>query len=48
MTLIGASTVETLVAVSNALERAPVFVHLDLDVLDPDAVPGAVPRRPAG
>ena len=35
-TLVGASTVETLVAVSNALERAPVFVHLDLDVLDPE------------
>jgi len=35
-TVIGASTVETLVAVTNALERAPVFVHLDLDVLDPD------------
>ncbi|MDQ3587816.1 MAG: arginase family protein [Actinomycetota bacterium] len=35
-TVIGASTVETLVAVSNALERSPVFVHLDLDVLEPE------------
>ena len=43
VTLIGASTVETLVAVSNALERAPVFVHLDLDVLDPDLFPAQFP-----
>lgn len=42
-TVIGASTVETLVAVSNALERAPVFVHLDLDVLDPDLFPAQFP-----
>ena len=33
--MIGASPVETLVAVKNALDGAPVFVHLDLDVLDP-------------
>ncbi|MDQ3586877.1 MAG: arginase family protein [Actinomycetota bacterium] len=42
-TVIGASTVETLVAVSNALERAPVFVHLDLDVLDPEFFPAQSP-----
>jgi arginase family enzyme len=42
-TLVGASTVETLVAVSNALERAPVFVHLDLDVLDPESFPAQFP-----
>ena len=33
--VIGASPVETLVAVKNALDGAPVYVHLDLDVLDP-------------
>jgi len=36
-TVIGASPVETLVAVKNALDGAAVYVHLDLDVLDPDA-----------
>ena len=48
-TVIGASTVETLVAVKNALDGAPVFVHLDLDVLDPEHFPAAVPgaRRAA-
>ena len=41
--------VETLVAVKNALDGAPVYVHLDLDVLDPERLPGPVPgaRRPA-
>jgi arginase family enzyme len=43
VTMIGASTVETLVAVSNALERSPVFVHLDLDVIDPDLFPAQFP-----
>jgi arginase len=38
-TLIGASTVETLVAVKNALDGAPVYVHLDVDVLDPGVLP---------
>ena len=42
-TVIGASTVETLVAVKNALDGAPIFVHLDLDVLDPEHFPAAVP-----
>jgi arginase len=42
-TLIGASAVETLVAAKNALDGAPVFVHLDLDVIDPEHFPAAVP-----
>jgi arginase len=42
-TVIGASTVETLVAAKNALDGAPVFVHLDLDVLDPEHFPAPVP-----
>jgi arginase/N-omega-hydroxy-L-arginine amidinohydrolase len=37
-TVIGASTIETLVAVKNALDGAPVYVHLDVDVLDPEAI----------
>jgi arginase len=42
-TVIGASTIETLVAAKNALDGAPVFVHLDLDVLDPDVFPAQFP-----
>jgi arginase len=42
-TVIGASTVETLVAVKNALDGAPAFVHLDLDVLDPEHFPAQFP-----
>jgi arginase len=42
-TVIGASVVETLVAVKNALDGAPVYIHLDLDVLDPEEFPAAVP-----
>ena len=42
-TVIGASPVETLVAVKNALAGEPVFVHLDLDVLDPEEFPSANP-----
>jgi arginase len=42
-TVIGASAVETLVAVKNALVSAPIFIHLDLDVLDPAEFPAAVP-----
>ena len=34
---------DTLVAAKNALEGAPVFVHLDLDVIDPEHFPAAVP-----
>jgi arginase len=41
--VIGASVVETLVAVKNALNGGPVFIHLDLDVLDPEEFPAAVP-----
>jgi arginase family enzyme len=43
VTVIGASPVETLVAAKNALEGAPVFMHLDLDVIDPEHFPAAVP-----
>jgi arginase len=42
-TVIGASPVETLVAAKNALDGAPMFVHLDLDVIDPAHFPAAVP-----
>lgn len=42
-TVIGASPVETLVAVKNALDGAPVYVHLDLDVLDPAIFPARSP-----
>jgi arginase family enzyme len=42
-TVIGASAIETLVAAKNALDGAPVFVHLDLDVVDPEHLPAAVP-----
>jgi arginase len=41
--VIGASAVETLVAVKNALDGAPVFIHLDFDVLDPQHFPAQVP-----
>lgn len=44
VTVIGASPVETLVAVSNALDRAPVYVHLDLDVIDPEVLPAQYPE----
>ena len=42
VTVIGAS-LETLVFTQNALEGAPVYVHLDLDVLDPAAFPAQFP-----
>jgi arginase family enzyme len=42
-TVIGASVLETLVAVKNALDGAPVYVHLDLDVLDPEHFPAQFP-----
>jgi len=42
VTVIGAS-LETLVYTQNALDRAPVFVHLDLDVLDPEFFPAWMP-----
>ncbi|MEX1142569.1 MAG: arginase family protein [Thermoleophilaceae bacterium] len=43
VTVIGASPIETLVAVKNALNGAPVYVHLDLDVLDPEVLPARDP-----
>ena len=43
VTVIGASPVETLVAVRNALDGAPVYVHLDLDVIDPEEFPAQFP-----
>ena len=42
VTVIGAS-LETLVYTQNALDRAPVFVHLDLDVLGPEFFPAWMP-----
>ena len=42
VTVIGAS-LETLVFTQNALDRAAVYVHLDLDVLDPEAFPAWLP-----
>jgi len=42
-TVVGASSVETLVAVRNALEGAPLYVHLDLDVIDPESFPAQFP-----
>ena len=41
-TVIGAS-LETLVAVQNALDGAPVYVHLDVDVIDPEEMPAQFP-----
>jgi len=38
-TVIGASVLETLVGVKNALDGAPVYVHVDVDVLDPEGAP---------
>jgi arginase len=46
-TVIGAS-LETLVYTQNALDRAPIFVHLDLDVLDPEAFPTTQVPTPNG
>jgi arginase len=42
VTVIGAQ-LETLVYVVNALDDAPVYVHLDLDVLDPELMPARYP-----
>ena len=42
-TVVGASVIETLVAVQNALDGSPVYVHLDLDVLDPESFPAELP-----
>jgi arginase len=43
LTVVGASAHETLVAAKNALDGAPVYVHLDLDVLDPEVFPAQFP-----
>ena len=43
VTVVGASAVETLVAVKNGLDGAPVYVHLDLDVIDPEHFPAQFP-----
>jgi arginase len=48
VTVIGASVVETLVAVKNALDGAPVYIHLDLDVLEPDEFPATAFPAPGG
>jgi arginase len=48
VTVIGASVVETLVAVKNALDGAPVFIHLDLDVIDPEEFPATAFPAPGG
>ena len=42
-TVIGVSVLETTVAVKNALDGAPAYVHLDLDVLDPERFPAQFP-----
>jgi arginase len=42
VTVIGAS-LETLVYTQNALDRAPVYVHLDFDVIDPAVMPALFP-----
>ena len=42
VTVVGAS-LETLVFTQNALDRAAVYVHLDLDVLDPASFPAWMP-----
>lgn len=42
VTIIGAS-LETLVYLRNALDGAPTYIHLDLDVLDPEVYPAQFP-----
>jgi arginase family enzyme len=42
VTAVGAG-LDTLVAVQNTLDRAPVYIHLDVDVLDPDYMPAQFP-----
>ena len=42
VTVVGAG-LDTLVAVQNALDRRPVYVHLDVDVLDPEHMPAQFP-----
>jgi arginase len=47
VTVIG-SSLETLVFMQNALDGAPVYVHLDVDVLDPKTMPVSNPVKAAG
>lgn len=47
-TVIGASVVETLVAAKNALDGAPVYIHLDLDVIEPEEFPATAFPTPGG
>jgi arginase family enzyme len=42
VTVVGAS-LETLVYTQNALDRSPVYVHVDLDVIDPESLPARFP-----
>jgi arginase family enzyme len=42
VTVVGAG-LDTLVAVQNALDRGAVYVHLDVDVLDPEHMPAQFP-----
>lgn len=42
-TVVGANSVETLVAARNALDGSPVYVHVDLDVIDPESFPAQFP-----
>ncbi len=42
VTIVGAA-LETLVYLQNALDGAPVFVHIDPDVLDPSVFPAELP-----
>jgi prepilin-type processing-associated H-X9-DG protein len=47
VTVIG-SSLETLVFMQNALDGAPVYLHLDVDVLDPETMPVSHAIRAAG
>jgi len=47
VTVVGAS-LETLVYTQNALDRASIFVHLDLDVMDPESFPTTQFPAPGG
>ncbi|HEV3072086.1 MAG TPA: arginase family protein [Solirubrobacteraceae bacterium] len=47
VTVIG-SSLETLVFMQNALDGAPVYVHLDVDVMDPDTMPVSHAVRAGG
>jgi arginase len=42
VTVVGAG-LDTLVVVQNALDRSPVYIHLDVDVLDPEHMPVQYP-----